>query len=219
MTTITLTTIRFPDIALATRDAHKLRGFFGNLFKERSPLLHNHMEGGGFRYAYPLVQYKALDTTPMLIGINEGAELLTELFLNIDHIVIEDREYPIYAKNVCNATADVGIEAQLRRYRFQTLWMALNQRNYDTYMRADNTQRQTLLAQVLTGNILSFFKGVGLRVDERIMTLPVVEQKQTRFKDKDMIGFTGEFTANVALPEGIGLGKSVARGFGAIAVL
>ena len=55
-----LTTIRFPEIALRTRDAHKLRGYFGNLFQEHSPLLHNHWEDGTSRYAYPLVQYKVV---------------------------------------------------------------------------------------------------------------------------------------------------------------
>lgn len=34
--TIPLTLIRFPGIHLETRDAHKLRGYFGNLFKEHS---------------------------------------------------------------------------------------------------------------------------------------------------------------------------------------
>ncbi len=43
---ITQTIIRFPDLRFQTRDAHKLRGFFGNLFKEYSPLLHNHFEDG-----------------------------------------------------------------------------------------------------------------------------------------------------------------------------
>ena len=58
---ITQTIIQFPDIRLQTRDAHKLRGYFGNLFKEQSPLLHNHFQDGSTRYAYPLVQYKVIN--------------------------------------------------------------------------------------------------------------------------------------------------------------
>lgn len=72
--------IQFPEIELRTRDAHKLRGYFGNLFKEHSPLLHNHWENGSVRYRYPTVQYKVIDKVPMLIGIEEGAELLPQLF-------------------------------------------------------------------------------------------------------------------------------------------
>ncbi len=51
-----IVTIQFPEITLRTRDAHKLRGHLGNLFKEYSPLLHNHYETGELRYRYPLVQ-------------------------------------------------------------------------------------------------------------------------------------------------------------------
>ena len=81
--TINQTLIRFPEIALATRDAHKLRGFFGDLFREHSPLLHNHFEDGSLRYAYPLVQYKVIDGVPMLVGFGEGSRLLIELFIKI----------------------------------------------------------------------------------------------------------------------------------------
>jgi Cas6b N-terminal domain len=41
---LTLTTIRFPEIHLPVRDAHKLRGYFGEVFRSHSPLLHNHYE-------------------------------------------------------------------------------------------------------------------------------------------------------------------------------
>lgn len=60
--------IKFPEINLQTRNAHKLRGYFGNVFKEHSPLLHNHFEDGKNRYAYPLIQYKVIKNIPVLVG-------------------------------------------------------------------------------------------------------------------------------------------------------
>jgi hypothetical protein len=80
MQTIHQTIIRFPEIQLATRDAHKLRGYFGNMFQEYSPLLHNHLESGESAYRYPLVQYKVINRIPTLVGLNEGADLLINLF-------------------------------------------------------------------------------------------------------------------------------------------
>src|SRR3989337_1593190 len=100
MPTIPQTLIRFPDIRLATRDAHKLRGYFGELFKERSPLLHNHFEDGSLRYKYPLVQYKVVNEVPMLVGLNDGAKLLTELFLKIQELNINGHTYPVFQKNL-----------------------------------------------------------------------------------------------------------------------
>ena len=68
-----LTRIKFPDIQLQTRDAHKLRGYFGNLFQEHSPLLHNHYDSGQLRYRYPLIQYKEIIKIlmPLILFRNE----------------------------------------------------------------------------------------------------------------------------------------------------
>lgn len=44
--------IKFPEIKLQTCDAHKLLGYFENVFKEHSPLLHNHFEDGKNCFAW-----------------------------------------------------------------------------------------------------------------------------------------------------------------------
>ena len=211
-----LTTIRFPEIALRTRDAHKLRGYFGNLFQEHSPLLHNHWEDGTSRYAYPLVQYKVLHQVPTLLGINEGAELLVKLFLHIREIGIEGQRYPVLQKNIESRQLSVGVESDLHQYQFSTLWMALNQHNFPLYIQADETQQKQQLKGILVNNILSFYKGVGYRAQDRIMTSVQVRRKETQFKNQTMLAFEGSFTTNARLPEGIGLGKAVSRGFGTI---
>ena len=77
------TTITFPEIVLRVRDGHKLRGYFGNVFREHSELLHNHFADGSPQYRYSLVQYKVIDRVPMLVGLGEAAALLIELFLKI----------------------------------------------------------------------------------------------------------------------------------------
>ncbi len=216
--TIHLTTIQFPDIALQTRDAHKLRGYFGNLFKEHSPLLHNHYETGELRYKYPLVQYKVLNGVPTLVAINEGAELLTQLFLKIKELQIDGEHYPIFSKNIENRRVEVGYSKQLHDYAFATYWMGLNQENHKKYLKLSPENQEAFLNNILVGNILAFFKGVGLFLsqDQRIMTKVRVTQKTTKYKDKEMIAFDGSFVANVLLPSGIGLGKGVSRGFGTI---
>ena len=85
--------IKFPEIKLQTRDAHKLRGYFGNLFKEHSPILHNHYDDGRLRYKYPIIQYKVINNVPTLVGIGEGAELLPKLFLKIKELDIDGKKY------------------------------------------------------------------------------------------------------------------------------
>lgn len=227
--------IRFPEISLLTRDAHKLRGYFGNLFKEKSPILHNHfIDASNVKretsneeienikivkhiYRYPLVQYKIIDRIPVLVGLNEGAELLTSLFLKIKELDIDGKIYPINFKNIENKKFETGLNGQLIEYNFKTLWMGLNQENFKKYVSyKKNNQSKEILNNILTGNILSFFKSIGYHAEERIMLTSNLEEKKTKFKGNDMIAFEGRFVTNVLLPDFIGLGKSVSRGFGCI---
>lgn len=210
------TTIRFPEISLQTRDAHKLRGYFGEYFKEYSPLLHNHYEDGTARYKYPLVQYKVIDHIPMLLGLNEGAELLTSLFLHIHQMELAGTTYPIYSKNISQQKVETGVVDDLVGYQFANYWMALNSDNYKEYLRLSAEEQQSKLNRVLRNNILSFFKGVGVWVEDKIMVKGNFSPKSSNFKDNKMMVFGGEFVANVALPAYVGIGKSVSRGFGVI---
>lgn len=219
MHTLHQTIIRFPEIQLATRDAHKLRGYFGTLFQDHSPLLHNHLETGESAYRYPMVQYKVLDGVPILVGLNEGADLLIGLFLKIKELKIGERTYPVLQKNIESKTVNIGLSDDLHSYRFQTLWMALSQRNYAEYMAEATEQQPKHLKAILTGNILSFFKSMNYRADANVMVnLKITAERETQFKNNAMLAFEGFFVTNVLLPQYIGLGKSVARGFGTIAV-
>lgn len=210
------TIIRFPEIQLRPRDAHKLRGYFGNLFKEKSELLHNHMGNGEYRYAYPQVQYKVVGNTPHLVGINEGARLLTELFLKIQELEIDSKKYPVRQKNIEGKNVEVGVVTEPITYRFETLWMGVNQRNYQRFVCANLLEKRELLEHILVGNCLSFLKSVDLFVEEQIMVSGTFKEKSTHFKNKRMLAFEGMFSVNLNLPDYIGLGKSVSRGFGTI---
>lgn len=211
------TIIRFPEIQLATRDAHKLRGYFGTLFQEHSPLLHNHLESGESAYRYPLVQYKVLDTVPTLVGLNQGADLLINLFLKIKELDIDGRNYPVFQKNIESKMINTGLSNDLHSYTFKTLWMALNQQNYSTYLNENDEQKAQHMKAILVGNLLSFFKGMDHRIDGTIMAnLKIKGQRETQFKNNVMVAFEADFVTNIILPETIGLGKSVARGFGTI---
>jgi hypothetical protein len=213
------TIIRFPEIQLVTRDAHKLRGYFGSLFQEHSPLLHNHLETGENAYRYPLVQYKVLESVPTLVGLNEGADLLIGLFLKIKELRIGERSYPVMQKNIESKMVSIGISEDLHAYRFQTLWMALNQRNYEEYVTESEEQQPKHLKAVLTGNILSFFKSMNYRAEATILVnLKITGERETQFKNNAMLAFDASFVTNALLPGYIGLGKSVARGFGSIAL-
>lgn len=216
--TIPVTRIKFPEIKLHPRDAHKLRGYFGNLFKAESSLLHNHYQNGGFRYRYPEVQYKVLNNVPTLVGVREGAQLLPQLFLKMKTVDIEGKTFPINTKNIEVEECAFGYSEHLYTYRFDTLWMALNQNNYKKYITLDTAGQQAMLNSIIIGHILGFFTNMGLKLspEQRVMAKGNFAEKTTKFKGKHMLAFTGSFVTNALLPNYIGLGKSSARGFGTI---
>ncbi len=218
MKPIHMTTIKFPEIQLQTRDAHKLRGYFGHLFQAHSPLLHNHYENGAFRHRYPLVQYKVLHGTPTLVALEEGADLLTSLFLKIKEIRIGDTLYAIHTKNIVSRQVAVGYTDELIAYGFQTLWMALNQENYKTYISQDVKTQAAMLNKIIIGHILSFFKHMNLFLppEHRLIAKTHTMPKKVRFKNQPMMAFAGSFLVNAVLPEDVGIGKAVSRGFGTI---
>lgn len=214
-----VTQIKFPEIQLQTRDAHKLRGFFGNLFKEHSPLLHNHYDSGALRYRYPLIQYKVIDKVPMLVGIREGAELLPQLFLKIEEFDIDGKNYPVHVKNIETGKEEVGFTDELKEYQFKTLWMALNQKNHHQYIQLKSKEeKDKLLNRLIIGNILGFYSNIKLQLapEERLFAKVRVQEKSTKFKGNEMLAFSGSFVVNALLPDLIGLGKSVSRGFGTV---
>ncbi|MBK8043741.1 MAG: DNA repair protein [Haliscomenobacter sp.] len=213
-----ITHLSFPELRLAMRDAHKLRGYFGRVFQEHSPLLHNHLEGGELRYAYPLVQYKVIQGVPTLLGINEGATLLLDLFLQIKEIDIDGRNFPLLAKNLECQEVEVAYVEELWHYRFATLFMALNQSNFEHYLTLQPAERRKELNRLLRNHLLAALKGMGvwLEPNQRIFADANLEQHSTQFKNRRMLAFSGEFRTNLILPPLLGIGKAVSRGFGAI---
>lgn len=209
--------LHFPEIELSARDGHKMRGYFAHLFGEDSDLWHNHQPDGKVIYRYPLIQYKVVKHAPMIIGLKEGAQLLIQRFLNIQQLEIDGQIIAVHQKNLQGRVANPGVGDSLYDYTFLTPWMALNQKNYKQYNELPETARKNYLEKILQNNILAFFKGIDHFENNRIIVkLRQLKSVSIQFKNEPMFGFLGTFTTNTTLPDYIGLGKSVARGFGTI---
>lgn len=68
----------------------------------------------------------------------------------------------------------------------------------------------------LIGNLLSMSKSLGYKVPDRIKANVAVKPKKSRLKDMNIMAFTGTFQANFLIPDYLGIGKFVSRGFGAV---
>ena len=216
MPTIPTVQISFPDLKLQPADGHKIRGYFANWWRDKSDLLHNHTADGASIYRYPLVQYKVLGRTPTIVGLGEGARLLVDMFLNLEELVIREDTYPLANKHIRSKQMEVGAAGEMINYQFISPWMALNQENFAAWQQAGPEEQQNILHAILVRNMLSFFKAADIWIDDQIIVQMDIKPVMTHFKNREMIAFKGRFSANVHLPDFIGLGKSTSRGYGVI---
>ena len=211
------TLLQFPEVKLLRRDGHKLRGYFANLFGQESDLFHNHDTDGKSLYRYPRVQYKVVDQIPTLVGLAEGAQLLTERFLQIREIDISGELIPLHQKNMRSDQMELGLSDELLEYEFATPWYPLNQDNYSFYEKATEAEQRDQLKRILIRNILNVFSVDQYYAEQKVMVhLNLQQPTFSRFKNQKILTFFGSFVTNAILPDYIGLGKSVARGFGTI---
>lgn len=189
-----------------------LRGYLGHLFGEADTEFHHHDANP---YRYPLIQYKKLGKELIVLGINEHAKTVQEKIPTLTHINLPSSRAKVTAIALESRTTPVS--EGYAAYRFSTPWLALNSENYAKYRALDAKLRPGLLEGILAANVLSMLKGVRLRAPFRVMAR-LGQHKPTSVicNANRFMGFWGSFATNVTLPDHVGLGKSVAKGFGAI---
>ena len=194
---------------IKTHEAPALRAFFGRNFEEEV-LMHYYQPDGTPTYHYPRVQFKVLDREAVLLGINEGSELLQKLWLDIDQERRGDEQLEVLERIFEIRKEPINVTAEPIDYRFATPWLALNQKNFREYVGSRNQR-----FRILVGNCLGMANSLGIHFADRISAdCRGLTSIKTTLKGNGMIGFIGKFSINLELPEYIGLGKSVSRGFG-----
>ena len=212
--------VRFTDFKLEKRQTPKLRGAIASRFPQFA-LLHHHLENDRLLYQYPLVQYKVIDGEPMIFGIDKGAELLENIVSDLGDIAIHGDPDSMRRSEISIRIdqENFGDSDDLESYSFVSPWMALNQKNHVRFEAADETEKARLLKSILKGNILSLSKTIGYRVENRIYATFDLRRTRANFKNRPMTVFYGTVQVNFHIPDLLGLGKSVSRGFGTLARL
>ncbi|MEA2051233.1 MAG: CRISPR-associated endonuclease Cas6 [Euryarchaeota archaeon] len=196
--------------------AAKLRGFFATRFNEYA-LLHQHIDVDKLLYRYPRIQYKIIDGAAIVLGIEEGAEVLKEIYDKYDTIQLGENVYTIVERGITLKEEEFGIATEILSYEFITPWIALSQNNYQRYLESKREQRRELLRRTLIGNILSASKGLDYVVlDDIRLEIGRLRRRKCVIKGTPFIGLLGVFMVNFTIPDFMGLGKSVSRGFGTV---
>jgi len=208
------TTLVFNDIKIPARWAPRIRGFIASKYPHYIEL--HHHNGKKFIYHYPLVQYKIIDKTPIMVGIGEAVEIIIKIFTELDKLNLSVTNLDLNEKSITLENVRWEESDIMREYRLVTPWMALNQKNFQRYMNNSADKKKELLEKIFVGNILSISKTLGYTIRERLRAEVDLFPVEVKFKQKAMLAFKGRILVNFHVPDLWGLGKSVSRGFGTV---
>ncbi|MBT6797800.1 MAG: hypothetical protein HN655_05915 [Candidatus Marinimicrobia bacterium] len=169
------------------------------------------------RFLYPRVQVKILNEQIYLIGVHEGVDTILSIAEKFKTFDFGNITFEVMDCDIENAEDQFIPSSRLVRYRFITPWVALNHMTGGRYQLLTNQEKPSFLNRLLGQNIIFLANEVGVNLEENVFTKVQVSSLFPRPVDENKWGaFMGEFKTNFVLPNYIGVGNGITRGFGTI---
>ncbi len=214
---IKIVTVVF-NIPVRSEELPLLRGAIIKATNFSNDLFHNHNEEGVI-YRYPLIQYKKISGKAALVCLEFGTEAVYDFFSQTNwSLTIGERKEELRVERIKASHFRTGIFDERFFYRM-TSWLPLNQENYQRYHQSVHlAERMEILEKVLTGNILTFLEGIGLKSDKVVDAAisRVDRAKVLRYRGQLMQSYDITFSSNVTIPVYTSLGKGTSVGFGMV---
>lgn len=214
---INILTIQFAN-EISQHEIPLFRGAVIHSLENKPILFHNHV-GENFRYSYPLVQYKRIEGRAAIVCIGKGVESVNEIFTtgNIQ-LRIGEKDVNTHIESIHIDQVYISCNESDQLYKLCN-WLPLNSKNYNHFVNTDSLiDKISILERVLTGNILSFLKGMDIHLEEQlnIHITKIPNQHFAMYKKVKLMAFDIEFKANIQLPQYIGIGKNASIGYGVL---
>jgi len=195
---------------------YQVKGVMMNQFPDEEivPML-----DGSYRqkFLYPRVQVKILNEQIYIVGINEGVNSIKAIAKKMDFLDFGNITFQILNNEIEEHQNRFQPVSKLIRYRFVTPWVALNQTTGYRYRNLNNADRVNFLNRLLGQNIVFMAREMGMELEENIFTKVTLSSLFPRQVDENNWGaFDGEFRANFVLPNYLGIGNGITRGYGTL---
>lgn len=198
-----------------------VRQYFAD--KYQHPLFHNHHPDGRsiYRSRGAPFQFKVINNEVYILALNEGVDFadsfqwpkIITMSLGRGNIVVELELASKITKQTSFQPSDV------RCYRNISPYIALNQDKHKFYLSLSEEDKRKAIEKGLTNHILTAAKWCGIKVAHRIQTNLIQTKKGIPIRIKDNLSFMPfdvMFECNTAIPDYIGIGKFVSRGYGTV---
>jgi hypothetical protein len=167
-------------------------------------------------YFYPRMQYKVIRGGPIVAAVNEGCDLMWELYDRLDDLSAVQADWKITEKRLIERKAPLGLTREFIKYRFLTPWLALHEETFKKYLLMDEEAREKLLVKMLDGHIRSIAESMGCPLEGELRIKTHMKSNYIFQREIHVAGLFGSFVTNFEIPSFLGIGKSVSRGFGTI---
>lgn len=182
---------------------------------------HNHAPSGGSKYRGAPVQFKVINEEVYLLGLGEGAAFMKAF------------QWPLSISIPIGRTGQAAdlefqgardYEAQFTEgpshiYRTLSPYLALNQEAYGAFLSKSEEVRRTFIEKRISDHILTAAKWCGVWVTHRIESSLIQMRLHPSVRVKEDLTFVGldvMFETNTAIPDYMGIGRFVSRGFGTV---
>ena len=184
---------------------------------------HNHNNDANsthqYHYRYPLIQYKRVRNKPMLVFLDECIEEAQKLFSQADWTLdLKGKPYDVKIEDLRVHQFNVQVWEHTFKYSIRN-WLPITQKNMTEFSNITRlSERITYLERKLANHLVAFAKGIGHRWEKRIEVhiLNIKYESIVHLKGNKLKAFTLDFETNLFVPNYVGLGKSVSRGFGVV---
>ena len=169
------------------------------------------------RFLYPRVQIKILNEQVYMIGINEGVDPIVEIAKHLDILDFGNITFQVFDTEVDVKDDQFRPVDRLIRYRLLTPWVALNQTTGSRYRFLNNMERIGFLNRLLGQNIVFLSREMGVELQDKIFTkVNLTSMFPKPVDERNWGAFSGEFRTNFLLPNYLGIGNGITRGYGAV---
>ena len=177
------------------------------------------MLNGAYRkkFLYPRIQVKVLDEEIFIIGLNQGVDPIMKIKDEIKELNFGDITFKVEDCDLEESAQLFNLTSNLIKYKFISNWVALNNSTNNKYQNMNDANRLEFLNKLLGENIVFLAREVGFDFEKNIFSKINISSLEPISEDQKGWGaFQGEFYSNIILPNYIGIGNGITRGYGTI---
>jgi hypothetical protein len=169
------------------------------------------------KFLYPRIQVKILNEQIYFVATAEGVEPIKDILSSLDSLDFGNITFEVSDKEIEEEKDYLKPLSKLLSYRFVTPWIALNQATGKHYRNLKNEERTDYLNNLIGQNIVFISREMGIELENNIFTkVKLASLFPKNIDENNWGGFEGEFETNFILPNYIGLGNGITRGYGTI---